>query len=95
MPEISFYEQYEWNAQRGAMRFWAVVDGDPMICWIDEEALLSFGDVSEDEELTAQFRFMNHQEEIHACARRLIQEQRFDDDKSVSISARDLEPPAS
>lgn len=85
MQELSFYEQYEWNAARSAMKFWAVVDGKPVICWIDEQMLNTFAQGS-DEEKNVQTYFMENEDHIHEIARRLILDKRFDEENAVSIT---------
>jgi hypothetical protein len=86
MQEITFYEQYEWSAARNAMKFWAVVDGEPVICWADEEMLNTFAQ-GEDEEKNVQAYFMENEEYIHKLARCMIIEKRFDEENSISITA--------
>ncbi len=85
MPEISFYEQYEWSAARNAMKFWAVIDGDPIICWIDEEALKTFAQ-DEEEEKNVQSYFMENEEYIHEMAGRMILDKRISEDNTVLIT---------
>ena len=86
MSEISFYEQFEWSAARAAMKFWAVVDGDPLQCWIDEESLSTFSDEGDESEKNVQTHFIENQERIHEIARQMILNKQFDDDNSVSIT---------
>ncbi len=85
MQEITFYEQYEWSAARNAMKFWAVVDGEPVICWIDEEMLNTFAQ-DEDEKKNVQAHFMENEEHIHELARRMIDEKHFDEENSILIT---------
>ncbi len=87
MQEISFYEQYEWSADRNAMKFWAVVDGDPVICWVGEEVLTTFAQDDDDEEKNVLAYFVEHQEQIQEMARRMILDKRFEEDSSVIINA--------
>ena len=89
MQEITFYEQYEWNTDRNAMKFWAVVDGDPIICWAGEEFLTTFA--QDDDEKNPQAYFMEHQDQIHEMARRMILDKRFEEDSSIIISAEKRE----
>ena len=89
MQEISFYEQFEWSASRNAMKFWAVVDGDPVICWIDEAALNSFAEEASEEEKNVQAYFIENQTEIQEMAKRMILDKRFDEDNAVNISPDD------
>lgn len=92
MQEISFYEQYEWSAARNAMKFWAVVDGEPVICWADEAMLTRFAPDEDEQEKNAQAYFMAHQEQVREIARRLIREKRFAEDNSVYIGSDDTLP---
>ncbi len=91
MQEITFYEQYEWSAARNAMKFWALIDGEPHICWVDEHTLNSFAQ-SDEEEKNVQAYFMENQLHIREMARRKILSGGFDKDRAITISTEDISP---
>ena len=90
MPEVTFYEQYEWNSHRAAMKFWALVDGETRICWIDAASLNALGEGRDD---TPQALFMQHQQAIFSLAENLIHAQRYDDEGAIAIGPTAIDPP--
>ncbi|MEM7207310.1 MAG: DUF1488 domain-containing protein [Pseudomonadota bacterium] len=93
MQEISFYEQYEWSASRSAMKFWAVVDGDPLQCWIEEATLNTFSQAESDEQeedKNVQAHFVENRERILDVARNKIEKGQLDEDGSVTVTVDDV-----
>jgi len=93
MQEISFYEQYEWSASRNAMKFWAVVDGNPLQCWVEEATLNTFSQADsdgQDESKNVQAHFLENREHIHGIARNKIEQGQLDEDGSITIGVGDI-----
>ena len=84
---VSFSQELEVDFSSAAVNFHATADGRRVRCRISGEALCDHSRAKSDGTISA---FLKNYNEIEARARKLIEQQRFETDGSISIRTADI-----